>query len=889
TADGGKTWTPVSRQASARWLSGSFAGPGNGVVVGERGLVGMLGGYRLIPDTSLNFGGRSVNSVQIDNAARGWLVGDGGLVRYSPAGASWQDPPQELPGQMAHHCNFRDVAMRDDQVWIVGNPGSVIYSSQDSGRTWQRAFTSNTVPLNAVSFASPEVGYAVGELGTVLKSEDAGQSWQSVSGSSRRLALLQLTQLPADLSCGLAARYGGHHGYRSGIIALCQRENSSSQAERVSESLRLQLAYDLSGGDLAEQNWSLPLDLPELQLNQQELLAHWNRAADGELSDVVLTSLVRSIRVYRPTVLVLDDPLPADQAGQLLKGAIENAIRLAGDPTAMVAMQDELDLKPWRVARVVERIRAGQGGDLVLDNSLYLGGLKQSIRMAVAPACRLLDVQPEQGPLFESFAVSSTTPLPPNLSLQDLFTGLVLGPGGDARRPHLPSDQEDRKGQEMARQGRNLSAYVRTQLNQDQSAAQMLAEIDGMLKGMSPEQAVTHLLELAAQYQSRQEWDYYEAILSKIIEEYPQTSVVPEVAKDLIQLWCSEELRFLRLAGRGAGAVRQVGFEEPAGSKDQLIPSPDQENSSLALPISPGSLREKGDWNATWDSRSIALYQYLKTQSPQTSLDPATSFAMASLFRRQGASRPANEILAPYLVEVQGAFARVENNWSRAAQFEFWQLSRDELPPEPYLVCVPAAQPPRLDAVLTEDCWLKAEEIRLETTVGDPELKRTIPADLPLVLLTYDRDYVYVGARIPRHKALPAELPRKTGREHDENLTGYDRLLISLDVNRDYTSAYEFVVDQRGRTQERCGTDSSWNPEWFVAAEGDENGWQIEAAIPRAALAAAGSPQQESVWSVSLTRILPAHGIQSWGGRTTQEFQPGTGGWVSLPAMDARP
>ena len=96
----------------------------------------------------------------------------------------------------------------------------------------------------------------------------------------------------------------------------------------------------------------------------------------------------------------------------------------------------------------------------------------------------------------------------------------------------------------------------------------------------------------------------------------------------------------------------------------------------------------------------------------------------------------------------------------------------------------------------------------------------------------------------------------------DGDLTSRDRVEILLDVDRDYSSYYHLVVDHRGHTAESCFGDATWNPQWFVAAAGDENYWTAEAAIPLKEIGPE-APQVRTVWAVGVQRTVPRVGFQS--------------------------
>lgn len=59
----------------------------------------------------------------------------------------------------------------------VGRRGHIVFSNDD-GSTWQQSRVPVSSDLNAVNFPSPQVGWAVGHDGVVLRSTDGGLSWE---------------------------------------------------------------------------------------------------------------------------------------------------------------------------------------------------------------------------------------------------------------------------------------------------------------------------------------------------------------------------------------------------------------------------------------------------------------------------------------------------------------------------------------------------------------------------------------------------------------------------------------------------------------------------------------------------------------------------------------
>ena len=875
TSDGGKSWHVVESSHRNNWRCADFASPTSGVVAGSRGQVGMLGGTRLINDTSLNFGLKGVHDLTIDQGARGWLVGDGGLVRYSPGGASWQEPAGDLPADLSTLFDFRAVATHENSVWIAGHPGSAIWYSHDNGKSWNHSPTGITIPINAIHFSDSRNGWAACEFGIILKTADGGQSWQNSMNQSRRLALLQFTTGMNSASYCLTARYGGHHGYRVGIINYCREDQSGEDRAVVSDDLRQYQAVVQTGGSVSAIDWALPLDIPGLSDNRNLLIKRWNAATDGQLSEIVLSHLVRDLRCYRPSVVVVDQPEPENQAQLLFHKAVQNAVRSAGDPTWMIAQKQYAFLSPWQVPRLFERSRNGQGGDIVLDTNQYMPALNQSVRMAAGPAYQMVQGSINNLPFSESFSISQTTPLPGQLLLSDLFTGIVLGPGSDARRRFLiMSHPDQQRGESIARKQRNYAALTRQRFSDELQASQMIAQLDDVISGSPPRQAVLQLLEIADQYRKNSKWDYYETVLMQILQSFPQEPLSSTASVQLIQLWSSRELNLRRLSNLRTGSVKQaVDINRTRDNFNQILQAsredpeaipetvnPAIESADLNLPLSQGSAQEKTARNRTWQDRAIATFEHLRKTSPEVAASPDVLLPMAAIFRERAAMRAADDIYRPFISE------KGTSSLQQIAAREFYLRSGTGIPPGEYLACKQAHEPPYLDGLLSDECWQNAEEIRLQK--GSRLVTDSLAA---IVLLTYDTEYLYIAASCPRHPDLPDDLPTRGARKYDASIDHFDRLQICLDINRDYCSSYRLEVDQRGLTRDSCAGDFSWNPKWYVACEGDQSHWRVELAIPLQELLGETPLEPGDAFAISLSRILPAIGVQSWGNQKTEQ------------------
>ena len=110
------------------------------------------------------------------DANRGWLISGGTIFHTSDGGAT-------LAVQARHNVVFRDITFVDaTHGWAVGDPATrltgtgIIYRTTNGGKSWVRVRLTAVGGVEAVSFASRRVGWAVCAR-TVLRSVDGGLHW----------------------------------------------------------------------------------------------------------------------------------------------------------------------------------------------------------------------------------------------------------------------------------------------------------------------------------------------------------------------------------------------------------------------------------------------------------------------------------------------------------------------------------------------------------------------------------------------------------------------------------------------------------------------------------------------------------------------------------------
>jgi hypothetical protein len=264
--------------------------------------------------------------------------------------------------------------------------------------------------------------------------------------------------------------------------------------------------------------------------------------------------------------------------------------------------------------------------------------------------------------------------------------------------------------------------------------------------------------------------------------------------------------------------------------------------------------------------RAVELGKYLESARPALFAEPRVRFPLVAAERQLGFANPAKR----YFITLRSRPER--DPWRRCAEAEEWLAEPTELPPpKPLMACRPASRRPHLDGKLDEAFWQAAEAVRLrddaEQDGGRGEAQRGT-----VVRFAYDPQFLYLAIECPKvdggdyaHRDRP--------RPRDSELSTHDRVAIRFDVDRDYTTYFELVVDHRGWTHDACWSDAHWDPTWYVAAADDESTWTVEAAVPLAELVRA-PPAARHVWAVSARRTIPRVGFESWAGEARHGASP---------------
>jgi len=228
TTDRGTTWNTISSDTLPYLHSVFFINVNTGYVGGYR-LDGWGGqgwnGYGVILKTT--DGGtiwtessstyECINSIDFTDTNTGYAVGFGldgsGLkmewVLFSKTidGGLFWDSTFVSTKYTSHDRSLNSICFPDAKTGYASGPKS-IFKTTDAGANWTQvlSLSSTDAELSSVYFYDASIGYAVGANGTILKTTNAGETWNAqASGTTNRLSSVFFT----DANTGYVV---GEHG-----------------------------------------------------------------------------------------------------------------------------------------------------------------------------------------------------------------------------------------------------------------------------------------------------------------------------------------------------------------------------------------------------------------------------------------------------------------------------------------------------------------------------------------------------------------------------------------------------------------------------------------------------------------------------------------------------
>jgi len=835
TGDSGRNWEPVPGPRTTTWLTGDYFDAYTGILAGGSSRLATLrNGKITLAEHAENLSGRDVTSLQI-LGKKTFAVAQGGLILQSVSGGSaWDFAKTKLATEVVANLDFHAMHAVKERMWIVGRPGSVVVHSDDGGADWTLQKTGQTLPLHGVFFFDSKLGWAVGDAGTILSTEDGGKTWLKRHQASTRLAALSVHSLNKNAPVDTLAILGGDEGYHAASLRITAPDPSTALWGRDQDGRRYTQAMRLGGALTGETLWHFPTPQHLEGCDKKTVLAHWNNSHAGRAEEELIRQLVLSLRIWRPSVLFSEHPESKIGLSSLLGEALQEAVRRAADAKAFPEQIDELGLQTWTV-RKVYALSEGKGQTLTQSNDEARMRLQMSASDFTASAYAMLTDRYTSLPKQRQHELLSERTAKDTVE-RHWLEGLDH-PVGESRRDFKTDGKTDTKRIETLRQRRTAVAMAEYL----DDPTRTLSMIPAALDKLPDEHAAPAAFAIAGRFAERGQWYLAQEVYLYLVDRCPAHPLSADALRWLVRLNTSQEARRrhelkhfavadpIGLVKKKASPILRVGHEEPIPGQSLLT-----------------AQAETRDWNKGCQE----LVKRLGAYGPVYGFDPCAQFCLQSAKRKLGDGGAAQDWMTKYRAFVKSGA------WHEAASNEVWLINKGDFTPQKVARSRFTEVRPFLDGKFDDPCWQGMKPMVLDNAVGQSTKEYTTET-----MLAFDQEFVYIALKCthPAGKQVAPVKPRPV----DGNLDPFDRVSILLDLDRDYSTAFHLEVDQRGCVRDRCWGDQSWNPRWFVAVESNETSWQIEAAIPLSELTGERWTHN-AAWAFNVVRVIPGRGVQSW-------------------------
>lgn len=845
TTNGGRTWNALRGDRLTSWTSGAFL-EFDYLLAGGHGAT--LAGVRQGVVLPLNVDwlkGTSIRDFAGSNEML-WVVGDQCQILASDdQGRTWQRPPLELPAAVRKMWNLRAVAAVGRKVWAAGRPGSVILHSADAGATWSYQRTGQPLPIHDLCFVDEKHGWAVGALGAILATVDGGNTWTVQRQGGTAAALLWLYHDGNHVPLGTVARYGVELGYHNVALALTAPDADRELQGAESRPARVAEAFRAVGGAYAETATRFPLAPTRANEPLDALIERWDRLLEARSTDELLSEVVLAIRIWRPAVVVsqwTDATGSNPVAAALAAFAVRKAFDVASDSRSFPEQVEFFALPAHAVAKLYAQVPAEiphpSGSVIRHSTEEFSSQLAESYADAAEAGMALRHERYAAAESASSFVLIKS-----RLEGADRHQSLVQGTsiGSGARRVLPPAPENVDAIQAVIEKKRNLLA-IANRTDGIGRPEMLLAQLQETLGTLGPAPAGNALFQIGRRYAEQGRWDFAQATFIYFVQTYPQHPLAIEAYRWLLAYQVSGEAR-LRYAKLAVIEHQRVQFAK--SEKDSSAPGDVRQSTGRRVIQAPAA-------QEAWASGALECGERLQKTSVHLWADPRVQLCLAAAHRQLGV----DHLKLADLHYARLTEANPRSHWAAVVAMEKWVYARTATPPRPVAVSTYTEERPHLDGVLDDGCWQSARPFKLRGAVEREKQFTTV------AWVRHDGQFLYLAAdcKYPDASYRVGQTERSA---RDADLSGFDRLTLFLDLDRDYTTAYRLEVDARGLVAESCWDDRTWDPKWYVATSQDDSGWRLEAAIPLEELTD-DRMLTGGAWAFNLMRVVPGHGVSAF-------------------------
>ncbi len=794
-----------------------------------------------------------------------WMGGEAGKLYRSRDAIRWEQ--LDLPGTTSDRSLYTlaDASGIGNRIWIAGQPGNVIWTSEDQGNTWTVVTTTNRTSINSISALGGDLLLTCGPMANLFASRNGGKAWWAQHQSGSRNAVLNISSTCSGVAWDLMAQVIHENKRHASAFVLhdqCFEQRASLLPELAS---RFEIAGKSIGLSQARVFAGLPVG--NLYSGVRESDLGYYTSKPNEITPLV-KRLVVEIRNARADVIVSNCSVTGSVLDSKSAQSVEQATALAGRKDFKVfSTSSGIPEEAWESQRIV--VRGTNSGmqyspSMLLESNVVLGSLLSNIR-----------------PLLEArgSVVSSD---------KKFFYRIAGSRSGVMGDPPLKGIVLDQTTQLSGRKKTTprLSTVMATpqwfdwkQFTDSESGNPLTPDrvwdsnIRSAAKDVVPTSVSPVLIEIAVQCRRNGDWNRWQAALEFLLERDNDSPAAEAAYWELMTHTGSIEVRrhlanqLQTLEERNADGLSTSAAMLQQASPFARLPT---ESSS----VQPASISKSIRRIPISSDRDLPEFTRLLSKwpdafSPRRS-EPRWGWLIASRYREmQQRNESANATvnlgrsnaeywptLSPYLQDwrlIAKAERQIYNASMAPPPLSSTQLSHPKatLPANGVSAICWATTRPFLDGKADEAFWQSATQIELR----DPWAADTAPKTL--IKFARDKQFLYLFSYAPGASVTQASKEKQRDSIKPES----DQIRLRIDLDRDYASWFEIVWSASGDYCDALNDMLRWNPTWYVATATDGKSWSTEIAIPFEQLVVSGDAIRKNwtneVWAFNAIRTIP--------------------------------
>jgi photosystem II stability/assembly factor-like uncharacterized protein len=805
-----------------------------------------------------------------------WLVGDFGQVAHSLDGRRWD--VVSLPGtqQDRELMRLRDVRALGAHVWVIGEPGNVIWHSPNAGESWEVQATENQLPLSTIDGVQADRLVVGGAAGILLGTRNGGKGWWTERAVSKRVSMLNVANSRSS-AAWYASAVVTNEDRRAAAILLMVPERVESRADILPD-YESRADYARSALSLA---WVDTMTSPASLNDKPERLQIANVDSTSPIYQAYLRQTVHALRSLQPEVLIVDSISQRIAESAASAKLVLQAEKLAADPEyRLFSPQANIAEKPWKVSKIYASAIAANG-KLRFDDSQLIKSTGKLLGHITSPCKTLFATSDSDELALQNSLVLLESSVQSTNAETKIFGGIVLSEEGSRPATEVRNSNYQVLMGTLQRQSA-VDRFVATPGPRWRDDPRWKSTLDVFVQASGSSTVGPILLDTARQCRELGYWNRWRACLEQIILREPNSGAAEQAWTELSAFSESDELRIwlatlqnetqpvsvpsaaISIAAQApvspfestnnkednASAVQQASYSEVVESSptvDVRLTGPEKDTFEAPVQIATTSHLESIVPPAMLQN----CYQAITVSNPAFLYDLRLQSIQASQFRKS--NNPER------MSEAQGIYDRMAMNQSIAGwcqigiQESAWMSQKADTTKTTRIHFID--EQPWLDGASKETAWQSVSSHLLT----DPLESKSKPATD--IKSAYDATHLYFSIVCPASPDRESLSAKSKQRERDGANRNKDHVVIRLDTDRDYATWFEFVVDEDGQVAEACCGMQAWNPKWFVAHQKESTYWSVEVAIPLSELSER-EPSKNDAWAGSFYRQIPGEGTQ---------------------------